>query len=219
VPLGVSIAPAAAQDGEQIRIVTLTNTGSAPALNAKLTLLDNSGVRILPVFYSDNYVALLPGETRRIEIRSALAGPPFQRLEVSGWNVQPAIIGFVGSYVLRLMSPGKILAGVAVGAITLILISASSTGALSGYSLLAIGLMNSIMFPTIFGLACEKLGARAADGSGIINIAIFGGAVVPLLTGFLADQSGSLAQALAIPAICYAIIAAFGVYARRPAPE
>ena len=47
--------------------------------------------------------------------------------------------------------------------------------------------MNSIMFPTIFSLACEKLGPRAADGSGIINIAIFGGAVVPVLTGLLAD--------------------------------
>ena len=129
-----------------------------------------------------------------------------------------AMIGrFVGSFVLRLMSPGKILAAVAVGAVALILISANSAGALAGYSLLAIGLMNSIMFPTIFGLACEKLGPRAADGSGMINIAIFGGAVVPLLTGFLADQSGSLALALMIPALCYAAIAAFGIYARRPA--
>nr|WP_294849389.1 sugar MFS transporter [uncultured Sphingomonas sp.] len=129
-----------------------------------------------------------------------------------------AMIGrFVGSYFLRIVSPGKILAGVALGAITLILISANTTGAVSAYSLLAIGLMNSIMFPTIFSLASEKLGVRAADGSGIINIAIFGGAVVPLLTGMLADQSGSLAFALLIPAVCYAIIAAFGVYARRPA--
>ena len=106
---------------------------------------------------------------------------------------------------------------VATGAIVLILISANTTGTTSAYSLLAIGLMNSIMFPTIFSLACEKLGPRAADGSGIINIAIFGGAVVPLMTGFLADQSGSLHFALVLPALCYAIIAAFGIYARRPA--
>jgi len=129
-----------------------------------------------------------------------------------------AMVGrFIGSYFLRILSPGKILAAVATGAILLIAISANTTGTTSAYSLLAIGLMNSIMFPTIFSLACEKLGARAADGSGIINIAIFGGAVVPLLTGFLADQSGSLKFALILPAICYAIIAGFGVYARRPA--
>jgi FHS family L-fucose permease-like MFS transporter len=129
-----------------------------------------------------------------------------------------AMVGrFIGSYFLRVMSPGKILATVAAGAILLILISANSTGATSAYSLLAIGLMNSIMFPTIFSLACEKLGPRAADGSGIINIAISGGAVVPLLTGVLADRSGSLHFALLLPAICYTIIAAFGVYARRPA--
>nr|WP_314446234.1 sugar MFS transporter [uncultured Sphingomonas sp.] len=129
-----------------------------------------------------------------------------------------AMVGrFIGSWFLRVMSPGLILASVAIGAIALLLLSISSSGAVAGYSLLAIGLMNSIMFPTIFSLACEKLGARAADGSGIINIAIFGGAVIPLLTGVLADASGSLAIALLLPAACYAVIAAYGFYARRPA--
>src|SRR3546814_13322515 len=74
------------------------------------------------------------------------------------------------------------------------------------------------MFPTIFSLACEKLGARAADGSGIINVAIAGGAVIPALYGTLADHAG-LGVALALPALCYAVIAAYGVYARRPAAE
>lgn len=129
-----------------------------------------------------------------------------------------AMIGrFIGSWFLRILSPGLILAGVSVGAIALILLSISTSGALAGYSLLAIGLMNSIMFPTIFSLACERLGARAADGSGIINIAIFGGAVIPLLTGVVADATGSLGTALLLPAACYAIIAGYGYYARRPA--
>ncbi len=128
-----------------------------------------------------------------------------------------AMIGrFIGSGLMRVISPGKLLAFVAIGAVALILISTNTTGNVAGYSLLAIGLMNSIMFPTIFSLACEKLGSRAADGSGIINIAIFGGAVVPLATGALADATGSLALALILPALCYAVIAAFGYYARRP---
>jgi len=131
-----------------------------------------------------------------------------------------AMIGrFIGAVVLRFVSPGKVLASVAVGAIALILVSTHTTGTTSGYSLLLIGLMNSIMFPTIFTLACEKLGARAADGSGIINVAIFGGAVVPVATGFLADTTGSLALALILPAVCYAIITAFGIYARHPAQD
>ena len=95
--------------------------------------------------------------------------------------------------------------------------STANTGALAGYSLLAVGVMNAIMFPTIFSLACEKLGPRAADGSGIINVAIFGGAVVPLATGMIADTTGSLAAALFLPLACYAVIAGFGWYARRPA--
>ena len=126
-----------------------------------------------------------------------------------------ALLGrFIGSGVLRKVDPGKALACNALGAIALIVLSANSSGMVSGYSLLAIGLMNSIMFPTIFSLSCEGLGARAADGSGIICVAIVGGAVIPPLTGRLADVTGSLALALTLPALCYAAIAAFGVYAR-----
>jgi FHS family L-fucose permease-like MFS transporter len=105
-----------------------------------------------------------------------------------------------------------------VGAIALVLISITTTGAVSADTLLAVGLMNSIMFPTIFTLASEGLGTRAADGSGIINVAIFGGAVVPIATGGLADAA-SLTLSLLIPVVCYAIIAVFGVYARRPASD
>ena len=131
-----------------------------------------------------------------------------------------AMIGrFIGSAILRVVSPGMVLAFVSVGAIILILVSTNTTGDVSGYSLLAIGLMNSIMFPTIFSLACEKLGPSAADGSGLINVAIFGGAVIPLLTGVIADASGSLAIALVLPALCYAIIAGFGIFARQPAED
>jgi FHS family L-fucose permease-like MFS transporter len=128
-----------------------------------------------------------------------------------------ALIGrFVGSAALRLANPGKLLAFNALGAVALILISANATGALAGYSLLAIGLMNSIMFPTIFSLASEGLGQRSAEGSGVICMAIVGGAIIPPLTGRLADVSGSLSAALALPALCYAIIAGFGIFARRP---
>jgi len=76
-----------------------------------------------------------------------------------------AMVGrFIGSAVLRVVSPGKVLAGVSLGAIALIVLSIQTSGDLSGYSLLAIGLMNAIMFPTIFTLACEKLGrARPMD--------------------------------------------------------
>lgn len=129
-----------------------------------------------------------------------------------------ALIGrFIGSALLRVFSPGKLLAFNAIAAIALLALSTHTTGALSGYSYLAIGLMNSIMFPTIFSLACEGLGERSADGSGVICVMIVGGAVIPPLTGHLADISGHLATAMLLPAACYAIIAAFGWYARKPA--
>jgi FHS family L-fucose permease-like MFS transporter len=127
-----------------------------------------------------------------------------------------AMLGrFVGSGLLRVFSPGKVLACAAAANIALLLLSANSVGLVSGWSLLTVGLFNSIMFPTIFSLASEGLGPRAAEGSGIICVAIVGGAVVPLLTGHTADGLG-LKTALLVPAICYAGILAFGIYARRP---
>jgi FHS family L-fucose permease-like MFS transporter len=128
-----------------------------------------------------------------------------------------AMVGrFIGAYVLRIFSPGKVLACHAAVAIVLIIISANTVGLASGWSYLAIGLFNSIMFPTIFTLACEGLGPRAAEASGIICVAIVGGAVIPYITGRVADLT-SLKTALIVPAICYAVICGFGIFARRPA--
>ncbi|MCC2962778.1 sugar MFS transporter [Massilia sp. IC2-278] len=127
-----------------------------------------------------------------------------------------AMVGrFIGAALLRMFSPGKVLACAAGATILLLLVSANTTGLVSGWSLLAVGLFNSIMFPTIFSLASEGLGERAAEGSGLICVAIVGGAIVPLITGHAADLVG-LKMALAVPAICYAIILCFGIFARRP---
>ncbi len=127
-----------------------------------------------------------------------------------------AMVGrILGGFLLRVVSPGKVLAGAAAGAIALVMVASNVTGPVSGWALLSIGLMNSIMFPTIFTLANEGLGKRAAEGSGLICVAIVGGAVIPPLTGHLADIS-TLRLALWLPAACYLVIALFGLYARRP---
>jgi FHS family L-fucose permease-like MFS transporter len=93
-----------------------------------------------------------------------------------------------------------------------------SAGAFAGWALLAVGLMNSIMFPTIFSLAVEGLGERTAQGSGLLCMAIVGGAIVPLLFGAVADAS-TLATALVVPVACYLAIATYGWVARRPGVE
>jgi FHS family L-fucose permease-like MFS transporter len=130
-----------------------------------------------------------------------------------------AMVGrFIGSALLRMFSPGKVLACAGAANIALLVFSMTVSGPASGWSLLAIGLFNSIMFPTIFSLASEGLGPRAAEGSGIICVAIVGGAIVPRLTGLAVDwiNASDVKSGLFIPAICYAVILAFGIYARRP---
>lgn len=128
-----------------------------------------------------------------------------------------AMVGrFVGSWILRQWPPGKVLAGAAMGAGALALVSAATDGGISGWTLIAVGLMNSIMFPTIFSLALEGLGPKTPQGSGLLCMAIVGGAVVPLVSGGVADAA-SLSAALLVPACCYAVIAVFGWSARRAA--
>jgi FHS family L-fucose permease-like MFS transporter len=127
-----------------------------------------------------------------------------------------AMLGrFVGAWLLRRVAPARVLLAAAAGAIGLLGVAGLASGAVSGWALLAIGLCNSIMFPTLFSLASEGLGARAAEGSGLICMAIVGGAIVPLVTGHAADLFG-LRAALTVPALCYLGIGAFARYARRP---
>ncbi len=128
-----------------------------------------------------------------------------------------AMIGrFVGTVLLARLPPPRVLLGVALGAVALLLIAAGGAGAVSGWALIAVGLCNSIMFPTIFSLASQDLGDRAAEGSGIICMAIVGGAIVPLVTGLAADAAG-LRAALLVPLACYLAIGGFAVLCRRMA--
>jgi FHS family L-fucose permease-like MFS transporter len=126
-----------------------------------------------------------------------------------------AMVGrFLGAWALARFRPGFVLLAAALGAGTLLTVSGTTVGLVSGVTLIAVGFCNSIMFPTIFALACEGLGRRAADGSGILCMAIVGGAIVPLIAGYTADVA-SLRAALAVPFACYVVIAAFAIYCAR----
>jgi len=92
--------------------------------------------------------------------------------------------------------------------------SSLSAGMVAAVTILSVGLFNSIMFPTIFALAVEGLGDRTPQASGIICLAIVGGAVVPLATGVAADHVG-LNFAMLVPAACYIWIAFYGVFSAR----
>ncbi|MDF3035021.1 MAG: transporter [Paucimonas sp.] len=122
-----------------------------------------------------------------------------------------AMVGrFIGFAVMRVASPGKTLAFNAALSIALILIAIFSEGKLAMWALLAVGLCNSIMFPTIFSMALHGLGRYTGQGSGVLCMAIVGGAIVPLAQGALADSIG-LQASFFLPAACYAFILFFGL--------
>ena len=121
-----------------------------------------------------------------------------------------AMIGrFVGSYLTKIMKPGKVLGIFATIAITLIIVSISTTGLVSMWSILAVGLFNSIMFPTIFTLAINGIGELKPKGSGLLCMAIVGGAIIPLICGTLIDNIGFKLAFLFIT-VCYGYILWYG---------
>jgi FHS family L-fucose permease-like MFS transporter len=126
-----------------------------------------------------------------------------------------AMIGrFVGSALLTRLRAGLLLGAAAIVALLLCLFVSQATGAAAGYAALSIGFFNSIMFPVIFTLTLERSKASAAAVSGLLCMAIVGGAVLPLLMGRLADLCG-LRMAYCVPLVAYACISAFGFTASR----
>jgi len=128
------------------------------------------------------------------------------------WYWACAMVGrFIGSLLtLRLFRPGKVLAAHAVVASLLVLASTFTTGWTAVITIIAVGLLNSVMFPTIFTLAIDGLGRHTEQGSGILCAAIVGGAFIPALQGVFADAAG-LHISFLLPAACYLYIAWYGL--------
>ena len=127
-----------------------------------------------------------------------------------------AMVGrFIGSAVMRYIKPGKVLTIHAAAVIALVLLAIVTTGNVSMWAILSVGLFNSIMFPTIFTLAIEGLGKHTGQGSGILCMAIVGGAIIPVIQGALADSVG-IQMAFFLPVLCYAYIVFYGAKGHVP---
>lgn len=171
-------------------------------------------------------LATLIGESRTMSgVSSLLLGVPISSVDPKAvvgalvtlyWG--GAMIGrFAGSLLTYFLRPAVVLAVFGFFAIVLIAISMSTQDFAAMWSILAVGLFNSVMFPTIFTLAIEGMGDAKPQASGILCSAIVGGAVVPPLLGLFADGFG-FKTAFVLLLVCYGYIAAYGLYTKsRPA--
>jgi MFS transporter, FHS family, L-fucose permease len=117
-----------------------------------------------------------------------------------------AMVGrFLGAGLLRKFRAGHLLGAFAVCTSLLVSLSMLTDGHFAMWSILAVGFFNSIMFPTIFSLGVAELGPLTGNGSGILNMAIVGGAIIPLIQGAIADHIG-IHHAFFVPVICYLYI-------------
>jgi len=126
-----------------------------------------------------------------------------------------AMIGrFIGSGLLQKMRTGTLLGTNSIVAGLLVTISMLTDGKLAMWSILLVGLFNSIMFPSIFTLGIEGLGPLTGEGSGLLVCAIVGGAIIPELQGMIADHVG-IHHAFFLPVFCYLYIAYFAFWGSR----
>jgi len=120
----------------------------------------------------------------------------------------------IGGFILRDLSPRKVVAGFAASAALFVLISVLTSGKISVISIVAVGFFNSILFPSIFTLGINGLGHYAEEGASILIASIVGGAIIPLLVITVGDFSG-LQFSFLIPVVCYAYIVYFGLQGSR----
>lgn len=121
-----------------------------------------------------------------------------------------AMVGrFIGSALLQKMRPGLVLGWAAVVACLLVGATMVTNGSMAMWTIILVGLFNSIMFPTIFTLGIDGLGKLTGKGSGVLIMAIVGGAIIPVIMGALADSIG-IHHAFLLPAICYLYIVFYG---------
>jgi FHS family L-fucose permease-like MFS transporter len=127
-----------------------------------------------------------------------------------------AMIGrFLGAPLLQRFRPRYLLALCAIVAGALVTASMLWNGHRAMWSILAVGFFNSIMFPTIFSLGEAELGPLSGSGSGILNMAIVGGAILPVIQGVIADHVG-LHHAFVLPVICYLYILFYALNGSKP---
>ena len=125
-----------------------------------------------------------------------------------------ALVGrLVGTVLLTKVRAAWLLAGCGVVNALLCLTALTTHGPVAGYAALGIGFFNSIMFPTIFTMTLERSGVSQSSTSGLLCLAIFGGALLPIAVGMIADNFG-LGASFVVPLAAYAFIAFFAVAAR-----
>jgi FHS family L-fucose permease-like MFS transporter len=127
-----------------------------------------------------------------------------------------AMVGrFLGAGLLRRVKAGNLLALCAVFAATLVILSMAVRGHTAMWCMLSVGFFNSIMFPTIFSLGLAELGPQTGNGSGILTMAIVGGAILPVIQGVIADHVG-IHHGFILPVLCYLYILYYGISGSKP---
>jgi FHS family L-fucose permease-like MFS transporter len=202
-----------------------------PAVEGTSRIADSASDRALPSLWSHRHlvlgvVAIFVYVGGEVAIGSLLVNfmgdPSIAGLPeaVAGNRVSyywgAAMVGrFVGAVVMWFVRPGYVLAFNAVAAVILLATAMLTAGETAMWCVLAVGFFNSIMFPTIFALGLNGLGKHTGEGSGVLCMAIVGGAIVPVVQGYLADHVGLL-HSFVVPLVCYLYIFYYGLSGHRP---
>jgi FHS family L-fucose permease-like MFS transporter len=122
---------------------------------------------------------------------------------------------FIGTGLMRVIKPGRLLSIYAVINILLLAIALLTKGYIAVYAVVAVPFFMSIMFPTIFAMGIKDLGEETKLASSFLVMSIIGGAFAPLLMGLISDKTGSMQTAYIVPLLCFVVVLFFGVRGHR----
>ncbi len=126
---------------------------------------------------------------------------------------------FVGTFLMKFITPPRLLAIYAAICILLCLVTIFASGIITLYAVIGIAFFMSIMFPTIFALGIHNLGVDTKSGSSMIIMSIVGGAVLPPILGQIADKTHNIQYGYFVPLICFAVVLIFGIYGYKTQPD
>lgn len=151
-------------------------------------------------------------------VKSASLSPEVASYYLGGCGFAFLAGRFLGTFLMRYITPNRLLTIYAAVNVLLCLVAISAHGMITVYAVIAISFFMSIMFPTIFALGIKDLGGDTEYGSSLIVMSIAGGAILPRIFGVISDKTNNIQLGYMVPLVCFAVVFLFGWKGYKPAP-
>jgi FHS family L-fucose permease-like MFS transporter len=205
-----------------MNLPAITQTGSsdsrsdsAPLPGRNIWTYAHTVLGMVGIFFYVGLEIALAAITIKFCLAQGIGSVETAGLMLSIYYLSMMVGRFLGSFIMKWIKAEKLLVFLGFLGVALLFSAMFTHGQVAVWSLVLCGVANSVMYPNIFALGIAELGPMTSKGSGVITIGNVGGAVIPLLFGWLADRVG-IQYAFIVPIVCYLYVAYYGLWGSKP---